>query len=176
MMLRFVRFLAKCARKLGRRRDRKRISHDQLFKAELKMAEYKGGSFSHISRLLGQMKWKMDDLKGLYDYSKEPFATVHDMGGDCDDFSVLWKELIDKKENECRMFTVISKGWQGHVMLAVKTKEGYFYIMSNTNYSRKSAKSFDEVMRVAANQFFKKVRYIIVYDDNDYPRKRISKD
>ena len=160
-------------RYFGRRRDKKRVSSAKRKLANELINDYRCRSFSSIERFMDDMKWVADDFKGLYDYSKKPEITVSDMKGDCDDFAMLWKELLDKDDTESIMFSVISRRLKGHVMLAVK-QDNRFYIMSNTSYKRYRGRFFEDVIKKASSDFYKDVLSIYLYDSKGYPDKKLK--
>ena len=70
------------------------------------------------------------------DYWKSPEETVKDKGGDCEDFSVLSKKILEDLEYTAWFITMDTKAdkYIGHAICLFKEKDGTFSVFDNQYY------------------------------------------
>ena len=127
-------------------------------KADMKLQSTIGTPSTVNNFVRKYVKFKPDYLNTLFDYQQLPITSLLRGKGDCDDFVMLYKSLL-KDKYECRTFATFKWGHIGHVMLAIKTNNGY-YIGSNRDMFSIRANSWQEAYDQGAKKFYRSDDYL----------------
>lgn len=80
------------------------------------------GTLFRINEILNKLEYKPDP----FNYHKDPSLTVHDNGGDCEDYARLATDLLCKMGRKA--FTVIAYGGEGHAFSCLLSNDIYRFI------------------------------------------------
>ncbi|MFC1861105.1 hypothetical protein ACFLYL_02340 [Chloroflexota bacterium] len=130
--------------------------HRQLFEGRyLNTILPSASSFSGIEALLKQVMWTMDGPLHLFDCVSYPQVTWAKKKDDCDGFSVLAAELLNKLDPEFKpvLLTVIVRPYRfSHTVCAFSSPRGGFMFFDNYILRDEGYQAYDDVVLIISRK------------------------
>ena len=92
--------------------------------------------------------------EGKNDYWKSPKETIKDKGGDCEDFAILSKHILDKNGYKTYLIAIRYHGLDyGHIITLIKHPDNTYSHFSNMYYLSKRYKNLRSLLDARFEQY-----------------------